>query len=86
MLKEVVLDDFLIIFDGFNEWQVGFFRTAERKALNRGAFVEAVADAGAERESLFFGIENFGVGEYDCIVGVKILLEAFEVSILYEAD
>ena len=84
MLKEVVRDDFLIIFDGFDERQVFFLGAAEGEALYRGAFVNAVADAGTESEGLFFGAESFGFGEDDCIVGVKILFEAFEVSVLDE--
>ena len=84
MLKEVVLDDFLIIFDGFDERQVFFLGAAEGEALYRGAFIEAVADAGTESESLFLCVEGFGFGEDDCIVGVKILFEAFEVSVLDE--
>ena len=84
MLKEVVLDDFVIIFDGFDERQVFFLGAAEGEALYRGAFVEAVADAGTESESLFLCVEGFGFGKDDCIVGVKILFEAFEVSVLDE--
>lgn len=81
MLNDVVAS---IVFDGFDEGQVFFFGAAEWEALYRGAFVESVTDAGAESESLFLGVEGFGFGEDDCIVGVKILFEAFEVSVLDE--
>ena len=73
-----------IVLDGFDERQVVFLRAAERETLDRGAFINAVADAGTESEGLFFGVESFGFGEDDGIVGVKILFEAFEVSVLDE--
>lgn len=72
----------LIIFDGFDEWQVGFLARAEWIAFWSGAFVCAIAYAGAESESLLFGLEHFGFGEVEHIVGVEVFLKA--VDVVYE--
>lgn len=76
----------LIVLDSLNERQVVFLARAERIALDRGAFIDSVADAGTESEGFFLCVESFGFGEQNGIVGVKILLEAVEVSVLDEAD
>lgn len=83
MLNDVVAS---IVFDGFDEGQVFFFGAAEWEALYRGAFVESVTDAGAESEGFGFGVEDFGFGEDDCIVGVKILFEAVDVIVHDEVN
>ncbi len=70
-----------IIFDGFDEWCIGFLARAERMAVGSGSFVCAIAYAGAESESLLLGVENFGFGEVEHIVGVKVFLEAVDVVI-----
>lgn len=86
MLKEVVLDDFLIIFDGFDERQVFFLGAAEGEALYRGAFVEAVAETGAESEGFFFGVEDFRLREVESIVGVEKFFEAVDVIVHDEVN
>lgn len=82
----VVRVDFLIIFDGFDEWSVGRFARAKRIAIRHGAFIFAVAETGAESEGFFFGIEDFRFREVESIVGVEQFLEAVDVIVHDEVD
>ena len=76
----------LIVLDGFDEWSVGRFARAERVAIRHGAFVGAVAESFAESEGLLLGLEHFGFGEVEHIVGIEIFLEAVDVIINKEVD
>lgn len=71
-----------IVLDGLDEREVIGFGRTERKMLYRGAFIDAVADAGAEREGFGLGLECFGFAEHESIVGVKVFLESIEVVVL----
>ena len=70
-----------IIFDCFDERQVGFLARAERIAFGSGTFVCAISYAGAESECLLFGLEHFGRSEVEILVRIKVFLEAVDVVV-----
>ena len=76
----------LIVLDCFYERQVDGLARAERIAVRCGAVIRSIAYAGAESESLSFGVENFGFSEVEHIVGVEIFFEALNIIINKEVD
>lgn len=60
------------------------FTAAERETLDRGAFINTETDAGTERESRFLGVESFRFVKDDGIIGVKMLFETVDISVLDE--
>ena len=52
------------------------------KSSSWGAFIDSVADAGAECKDFGLCLEYFGFTEHESFVGVKVFIEVVEVVVL----
>lgn len=66
--------------------EIRWLRGAEWVALDRGAFIFAVADACTIREGFCLGVEGFRVFEVNGVIGVEVFFETSDVAFLSEVD